>query len=83
MGALNRVFRENKMARCLTGDIGLKVKIPDLTVKCHYRHESVNATDVLEAIDPENEHKKSIIYFCEDCERTLESFKERAEQARK
>jgi tetratricopeptide (TPR) repeat protein/ribonuclease BN (tRNA processing enzyme) len=82
VGALNRVFRKNKMARCLTGDIGLKVKIPELTVKCHYRHESVNAHDVLEAIDPENAHKKSIIYFCKDCERIHERDKER-EEARK
>jgi hypothetical protein len=70
VGALNRVFRKNKMARCLTGDVGLKVKIPELTVKCHYCDEYVNANEVIEAIDPENEHKKSLIYFGEKCKGT-------------
>ena len=74
--ALDRVFRENKMARCLTGDIGLKVKIPDLKVKCHYCDEYVNANDVLEAIDPRNKRMKSIVYFSEDCKKTHDYMKE-------
>ncbi len=72
VGALNRVFRKNKMARCLTGDIGLKVKIPELTVKCHYCDEYVNANEVLEAIDPKNKHKKCLVYFSEECKRTYD-----------
>ena len=72
VGALNRVFRKNNMARCLTGDIGLKVKIPALTVKCHYCNEYVNANDVLEAIDPKNKDKKSLVYFSGKCKRTHE-----------
>jgi ribonuclease BN (tRNA processing enzyme) len=70
VGALNSVFRKNEMARCLTGDIGLKVKIPDLTVECHYCGRYVNANEVIEAIDPENEPKKCLIYFGEKCKGT-------------
>ncbi|HUV02893.1 MAG TPA: tetratricopeptide repeat protein [Desulfobacteria bacterium] len=70
VGALNRVFRKNNMARCLTGDIGLKVQIPELTVKCHYCDEYANAKEVLEAIDPENEPKKCLIYYCKKCKGT-------------
>lgn len=36
VAALNKVFQDNRMARCLTGDIGLTVKIPDLEVRCAY-----------------------------------------------
>lgn len=68
--ALNSVFRKNNMARCLTGDIGLKVKIPDLTVKCHYCGGYVDAKEVLEAIDPEHGPKKCLIYFGEKCKGT-------------
>lgn len=78
VGALNGVFRKNNMARCLTGDIGLKVKIPELTVKCHYCDEYVDANEVLEAIDPKNEHKKCLVYFSEDCKRTHEWAKKEA-----
>jgi tetratricopeptide (TPR) repeat protein len=78
VGALNRVFRKNNMARCLTGDIGLKVKIPGLTVKCHYCDEYVNANDILEAIDPKNEHKKRLVHFSENCKRTHEWAKKEA-----
>jgi mRNA degradation ribonuclease J1/J2 len=70
VGALNRVFRKNKMARCLTGDIGLKVKIPELTVKCHYCGKYVNANEVIEAIDPKNELTKCLVYFSDECKRT-------------
>ena len=30
--ALNKVFQSHQMARCLTGDVGLKVYIPELTI---------------------------------------------------
>jgi len=70
VSALNKVFRKNNMARCLTGDIGLKVKIPDLKVKCHYCKKYLDANNMLEGIDPDNRDKKSIVYFCGDCKRT-------------
>jgi len=76
--ALDKVFRKNKMARCLAGDIGLKVKIPDLKVKCHYCKKYLDANNMLEAIDPENEHKKCIVYYCKACENIYEHEKEKA-----
>ncbi|MBE9592560.1 MAG: tetratricopeptide repeat protein [Proteobacteria bacterium] len=77
ISALNKVFRKNNMARCLTGDIGLKVKIPDLKVKCHYCKKCLDANNMLEAIDPENEDKKCIVYYCKDCENIYEHEKEK------
>jgi tetratricopeptide (TPR) repeat protein len=70
VGALNGVFRRYGMARCLTGDVGLKVKIPDLTIKCHYCKGYFDAKDMFESIDPENKNKKCIVYYCEMCEST-------------
>ena len=67
VGALNRVFQKNKMARCLTGDIGLNVSIPDLKVKCHYCNKYKSFKGIHEGIDPENEGKKCIIYYCKKC----------------
>jgi tetratricopeptide (TPR) repeat protein len=74
--ALNRVFQQNKMARCLTGDIGLRVLIPDLKVECHYCKEEeksveekfVDFNEILESIDPENKDKKCVIHYCKKCE---------------
>lgn len=73
--ALNEVFQEEKNLKCITGDIGLKVTIPDLKVNCHYRKindeckdsgNGINIKNVLEDIDPTNNHK-NVIYFCENC----------------
>jgi len=75
--ALDKVFQENNMARCLTGDIGLNVLIPDLKVKCYYNKEYVDLDGILEEIDPENKVKKCIIYFCKDCKNTYEYEKEK------
>lgn len=76
--ALNKVFQSNKMARCLTGDIGLTVKIPDLEVRCHYcsfdnkKEVYVKLHDILEDIDPKNKSEKGVIYFCDKCKRIHE-----------
>jgi len=72
VGALDRVFRRNKMARCLTGDIGLNVSVPDLRIKCHYCQKHKDANEILEEIDPENKDKKCVIYYCKDCKGTYE-----------
>ncbi len=80
--ALNKVFLSKDMASCLTGDIGLKVRIPDLDVKCYYcsrrrkKDVYVKLDNILENIDPKNKSKKSIIHFCKDCERVYEQFNE-------
>jgi len=72
VGALDRVFQDYGITKCLTGDIGLRVSIPSLKVKCHYCEKYVDAKEVSEGIDPENIDRKSVIYFCRDCERTHE-----------
>ena len=78
VSALDRIFREKKMTRCLTGDIGLKVKIPELEVKCHYCNRYVKASNILEKIDPFKERKKSIIYFSEKYRPNYDIDKKRA-----
>jgi tetratricopeptide (TPR) repeat protein/ribonuclease BN (tRNA processing enzyme) len=72
VGALNRVFQENGMARCLTGDIGLTVSVPDLKVKCHYCKRYVSVDGILEGIDPESKDKKWVIHYCKGCKKTYE-----------
>ena len=66
------------MTRCLTGDIGLKVKIPELKVKCHYCNRYVKASNIFEEIDPFKERKKSIIYFSEKYRPNYDIDKKRA-----
>lgn len=70
--ALDKVFQNSGRSKCLTGDIGLKIKIPDLEVKCHYCNKYVGLNDILEGIDPVNEREKAVIHFCKKCERTFE-----------
>lgn len=82
--ALNRVFQQNKMAKCLTGDIGLRVSIPNLKVKCHYAqcgqgNNYVPLNNILENIDPDNIEKKSVIYYCKKCE-TIYKYKNKEAQ---
>jgi tetratricopeptide (TPR) repeat protein/ribonuclease BN (tRNA processing enzyme) len=72
VGALDTVFQENGMARCLTGDIGLNVLIPDLRVKCHYCRDYVNTNEILEGIDPAHKDKKCVVYYCKDCRNVYE-----------
>jgi tetratricopeptide (TPR) repeat protein/ribonuclease BN (tRNA processing enzyme) len=72
IGALDRVFQNNDMARCLTGDIGLTVSIPDLKVRCRYCEGFVDLSEITEAIDPTNRKKKRIIYYCKNCINTHE-----------
>jgi tetratricopeptide (TPR) repeat protein len=72
IGALDRVFQNNDMARCLTGDIGLTVSIPDLKVRCRYCESFVDLSEITEAIDPTNRKKKRIIYYCKNCINTHE-----------
>lgn len=79
VGALNKVFRKSGMARCFTGDIGLKVLIPDLKVKCHYCNRYVDFDHIIEGIDPENRIKKCIVYYCTKCQRTYKYEKEEKE----
>jgi tetratricopeptide (TPR) repeat protein len=77
VGALNRVFQKNNMAKCLTGDIGLTVSLPTLKVKCHYCKKYVDIDKILEGIDPENKEKKCVIYYCKGCETTYKYEKEK------
>ena len=78
VGALNRVFQRYDKTRCLTGDIGLNVLIPDLKVKCHYcskrnaQEPYKDFKEILEKIDPENRTKKCVIYFCKEDKKTYE-----------
>lgn len=82
--ALNKIFwNNNRMSKCVTGDIGLKIRIPDLAIKCYYCSEKlkkdvyVSYDGMLEDIHPEdvyrdmysnNKTKKCVIHFCQDCE---------------
>jgi tetratricopeptide (TPR) repeat protein len=72
--ALDTVFQKNDLARCLTGDIGLNVSIPDLKVKCHYCKEYVPFDIIMEGIDPIHKHKKCVIYYCKDCKKVYEKY---------
>jgi len=83
VGVLNRVFQKNRMARCLTGDIGLNVSIPDLKVKCHYCKKYKSLKGIHEGIDPENEGRKSIIYYCKKCKNIYIHEKKKAAEKRK
>jgi tetratricopeptide (TPR) repeat protein/ribonuclease BN (tRNA processing enzyme) len=67
VGALSRIFEKNKMARCLTGDIGLNISIPALKVKCHYCNKYRSYKGIYEGLDPENEGRKRVIYYCKKC----------------
>lgn len=72
VGALNTVFLNNKMAKCLTGDIGLNVQIPNLKIKCNYCHNYRSLNRTSEALDPVNQEKKSVIYFCKNCKKAYD-----------
>lgn len=72
IGALDNVFQRYKIARCLTGGIGLNVGIPSLKVKCRYCEKYADVSKILEGIDPTNKAKKRIIYYCENCKNTYE-----------
>ncbi|KAF5044837.1 Photosystem I assembly protein Ycf3 [anaerobic digester metagenome] len=71
--SLNNVFQKNGSTRCLTGDIGLKIKIPNMSVKCHYCSKNkkmdkfVPLDDLLEDLEPDNPNK-GVIHFCSSCE---------------
>lgn len=64
--ALSNAFQERGMMPCLTGDIGLKIKIPDLTVKCHFCEDYVDPKMIIEAMNPEDVNER--IFFCNACE---------------
>lgn len=64
----------------MTGDIGLKVKIPELEVKCHYCNRYVKASNILEKIDPFNASKKCIIYFSKKYEPNYKIDEKRASE---
>jgi tetratricopeptide (TPR) repeat protein len=74
VGSLDKVFQRNKMAKCLTGDIGLKVSIPNLKAQCHYCNKWKPIKDIKESIDPYNKVKKSVIYYCKNCENIYEHY---------
>lgn len=56
---LDRAFSDDK--RCLTGDIGLKIRLPDLAVKCTLCNEYVDLSSITEKHIPGTD---SIIYAC-------------------
>lgn len=64
--ALNGAF---EITRCLTGDIGLKVKIPELSIKCQGCNKFVNRNRIIEGIDHSSEDK-GVVYYCPDCNQT-------------
>lgn len=71
--ALNKVFQSHQMARCLTGDVGLKVYIPELTINCFYESSSCDESErgidknlIIEELNPENELAE-VIHFCKGC----------------
>ncbi|MGD2249174.1 MAG: tetratricopeptide repeat protein [Candidatus Methanofastidiosia archaeon] len=80
VNALDSVFQDQEMARCLAGDIGLKVLLPDLKVECHYCRGYANINEILEEIDPKNIMKKCVIHFCSKCENIYEHEKREMEQ---
>ena len=79
IGALDKVFQRYGMVRCLTGDIGLNVLIPDMKVKCHYCNKYIGMDEILEGIDPENKDKKSIIYYCQKDENIYKHYQDKCQ----
>jgi len=79
IGALNDVFQSSNMARCLTGDIGLNVSIPDMKVKCKYCKNYFDMDEIAEGLDPTNKTKKCIIYYCNNCKNIYEHEKNKYE----
>lgn len=59
--ALNKVFLSKGMTRCFTGDIGLKIKIPDLKVKCCLCEKFVAFNHINEGI--ENKEKRYFLFL--------------------
>jgi len=55
--ALDRVFSNNN--RCITGDIGLKIRLPDLFIYCQVckQYKNYNVVD-------EHDIKNDIRYYC-------------------
>lgn len=64
VSALSRAFENTT---CLTGDIGLKIKIPELSIKCQGCKKFVNKNKIIEGIDNSSKDSKSIVYYCPDC----------------
>ena len=61
VNALDVAFEKT---RCMTGDIGLKVKIPELFIKCHKCNKYVNKNKIIERISKDS---KGVNYYCLDC----------------
>lgn len=63
--ALNGAFENT---RCITGDIGLKVRIPELSIKCQGCNKFINKNRITEKIDHSTEDSKGVVYYCPDCD---------------
>jgi len=66
--AINKVLDN----RCITGDIGLKIKLPDLKIRCDWctgknkRDTYKEIDEIKDVCDPRTDEKK-VDYVCEDC----------------
>lgn len=70
VSAIDEIFynkkRIGKKTKCIAGDIGLMVKLPELKVRCHFCG-FVDPEKIWQCAGMDEEDDKSIIYFCEDC----------------
>jgi len=62
VNVLDKVFRQKGIERVFTGDIGLDIKIPNLTVKNDGSGRYVSAKSIIEVI-PKRDKQKSIKYI--------------------
>lgn len=86
--ALDEVFQNEGRTKCLTGDVGLKIYLPEKTVKCYYNSSScldngrgVHLEEILEEIDPKRDSEKSVIHFCPSCKNIYDRDNEEYSQA--
>lgn len=64
--AINSVFSKHG-CRCLTGDVGLMVDLPDLKIRCCDCSNLVNYEDIVERIRAKKLSEKRIEYICPNC----------------
>lgn len=69
--AINSVFSKHG-CRCITGDIGLKVDLQDLKIKCCYCSNLINYENIVERIKDKKISEKRIEYVCPECIKTQE-----------
>ncbi|MGC1120229.1 MAG: tetratricopeptide repeat protein, partial [Candidatus Methanofastidiosia archaeon] len=65
--ALDNIFRGKRRTKCLAGDIGLRVSIPELKIRCKNCGEDKDMDQILERIDARDKKNSSIVYLCDHC----------------